>query len=280
MSVSELSGLHPDALKARLGRRSWLGMAAGVFASGLILGSLGWVIAGWIRLPRDWSLYCGGAMLLFAALEIGVQRRSRARLGPVLDLLVECVRHLPADDIGHHRGLPWIAGERGGRRFTALVEWDGGERLRLGLNVHAELSTGLRLVPAEAADRPDRWMTRLRVKHRHRELSDMPAGLIGLSAEPEKAERLWADAPLLVAEARALTGLLLPRAAVLDMQPDGVGWDGPLDDERLDRPQVHGVLDRLVALADHLEALDAPSVAEPSAGEEAAIDDGADSPAR
>ncbi len=245
-------------MRARLGRRSWLGIVLGVAFSGLLLGSLAWVVAGWIQLPRAWVPFCAAAAGLFAVFEIGVQRRSRARLGPVLDLLVDCVEHLPAPEIGHHRGLPWIAGERGGRRFTALVEWDGAERLRLGLTVDVELSTDLRIVPAAAEDRPDRWLSRLRVKHRHRDLSELPPTLVGLSVEPQKAEALWARAPLLAREAERLATDLLPRAAVVDVQPDGVGWDGPLDDPRLDRQRVDETLTRLVALADALHALDGP----------------------
>lgn len=249
-------------MRARLARRSWIGVAFGILFSGLLLGSLAWVVAGWIQLPRAWIPFCGAATLLFAGLEIGVQRRSRTRIAPVLDLLVDCVAQLPAPEIGHHRGLPWIAGQRGGRRFTALVEWDGGERLRLGLTVDAELSTSLRLVPAAAEDRPDRWMSRLRIKHRHRDLSGMPATLIGLSPEPEKAEALWDGTPLFAEEAELLATALLPRAAVVDVQPDGVGWDGPLDEPRLDRERVDATLDRLVALAAMLEASDAAVSAE------------------
>lgn len=241
------------ALRARLGRRSWVGIAAGVAFSGLLLGSLAWVVAGWVQIPRAWLPYCAGAAGLFVALEIGVQRRSRARLGPVLDLLVDCVERLPATEVGQHRGLPWISGERGGRRFTALVEWDGGERLRLGLTVDAELEVSLRLVPAEADDRPDRWLTRLRTRHRHRDVSGLPATLIGLSAEPELAEAAWSAAPDGARSAEALALCLMPRAAVVDLQPDSVGWDGPLGDDRLDVARVHDVLTRLVSLADAVE---------------------------
>ena len=257
MSVTEpvAGSARREVLQARLGRRSWFGAALGILFSGLLLGSLAWVVAGWIQLPRAWIPFCAGAALLFAGLEIGVQRRSRARLAPVLSLLAECVDRLPAPQIGHHRGLPWVAGERGGRRFTALVEWDGGERLRLGLTVDAELDVSLRVVPAEAADRPDRWLSRLRARHRHRDVSDLPPTLIGLSPDPEKAEALWGRSPMLVSEAEALATALLPRAAVVDVQPDGVGWDGPLHEPALDVARIDDVLDRLVALADGLEPL-------------------------
>lgn len=242
------------ALRARLGRRSWLGAAAGVAFSGLVLGSLAWVVAGWVQIPRGWLAYCAVATAAFAALEVGVQRRSRAGLEPVIDLLVDCVHRLPAPEVGQHRGLPWVSGERGGRRFTALVEWDGGERLRLGLTVDAALPVTLRLVPATADDRPDRWLSRLRVRHRHRDVPGLPPSVVGLSPEPALAESLWGADAEAADELEAMTAVLSPRAAVVDVQPEGVGWDGPLDDDRLDITLIDGLLGRLVAVADRLEA--------------------------
>lgn len=247
--------LERPALIARLGRRSWPGVAFAVLAGGLVLGSLAWVVAGWIALPRAWIPYCAGATGLFAVLEIGVQRHSRAPLAPVLELLADCVRRLPATDLGHHRGLPWIGGVRDGRPFTAHVEWHGGERLRLGLTVDARLDASLRLLPADAADPPHRWMSRLRAKHRHRDVSGLPPSLLGLSPDPPAAEALWAADPELARRAEALATRMLPRAAVLDLQPDGVGWDGPLDVEPpLTAEAVDGMLTALIALAERAEA--------------------------
>lgn len=247
--------LDRSALIARLGRRSWPGVAFGVLAGGLILGSLAWVVAGWLGLPRAWIPYCAAATGLFAVLEIGVQRRSRAPLAPVLELLADCVRRLSATDLGHHRGLPWIGGVRDGRPFTVHVEWHGGERLRLGLTVDARLEASLRLVPADADDPPHRWMSRLRTKHHHRDVPDLPPGLLGLSPDPPTAAALWATDPELARRAEALTTRMLPRAAVLDLQPDGVGWDGPLDTEPpLTAEAVEDILTSLIALAERAEA--------------------------
>lgn len=250
----------PDraALIARLGRRSWLGMALGVAASGLLLGTLAWVICGWIGVPRAWIPFIGVAMAIFAALEVGVQRRSRARITPVLALLADCVEALPAPESGLHRGLPWVGGACRGRRFTAHVEWHGAERLRLAITVDAELDTTLRLVPAVADDRPDQWLSRLRIKGRHRDVSGLPPSLIGLSPEPPAAEALWAADAALAEAAEALVTGMLPRAAVLDLQPDGVGWDGPLDGQpALDAARVGALIDQLCALADIAEAASA-----------------------
>lgn len=254
MPATEPAPTDRAALIARLARRRLLGAAAGLVTSALMLGSLAWVIAGWMSLPRAWLPFCLAALALFAALELSVQKNARARLAPALELLADCAARLDRPTLGHLRGLPWIAGALDGRPLTLHIEWDGGERLRLGITVDHPPGLILRLVPAAAVDRPDRWLRRLRTRRRHRDLSDLPPSLIGLAPDPARGEALWARDPAFAAEAEALATRILPRAAVLDLHPEGIAWDGPIDAPALDADAALDIAAALARLAERAAA--------------------------
>ncbi|MCB9527874.1 MAG: hypothetical protein H6701_05650 [Myxococcales bacterium] len=245
--------------RAALGRRPIGGPALAIVVSAAVLTAIAWGVAGWLGLPRHLGAYAGAALLVFALLEIRVQRaRSRRLAAPraVFDALLTAATGPRAGLLG---GLPWVGGRLDGdTRWTAHLEWEGAERLRLALTVQSGCGVELWICATDLDAPPARFAQRLQDRHAHRELPGMPAGLLALAVDSAAAAERWAHDPGLRAEATALVRAAAPHAAALDLRPDAIAWDAP--SEAAPAPAA------LLALADRLARLAAHTRAEPAEG--------------
>lgn len=238
--------------RAALGRRPIGGPALAIVASAAVLTAIAWGVAGWLDLPRHLGAYAGAALLVFALLEVRVQRARNRRLAAPRALFDALLALAAAPRAGLVGGLPWVGGRLDGdTRWTTHLEWEGAERLRLALTVESGCGVELWLCATDLDDPPGRFAQRLRDRHAHREVPGMPAGLLGLAVDPAAAAERWAHDPALRAEAEAVARAAAPHAAALDLRPDAIAWDAP--SEAAHTPAG------LIALADRLARLAAQS---------------------
>lgn len=241
--------MTPSDPLAPLDARPIVGAVAGVIASALVLGAVGWGVAGWLGLPRHALGYVLGALALFAALEVRVQRARARRLRSIGDLLRELGAALDAPRAGWMRGLPWVGGVTpAGHACTVHAAWAGGDRHHIVLTVDLGAEPELWIAADDLDDPPRREAARLRRKHRLRDVDGLPAGLVGLAPDPAAAAAQWAARPEAAGEIEALVRSASPRAASLDLRADAIAWDGPFEVVE-DVDAALATLDRLAALA-------------------------------
>lgn len=234
---------------APLEHRPIVGAIVGVIASALVLGAVGWGVAGWLGVPRHPLGYVLGALAVFGAIEVRVQRARARRLHALGGLLRALGRALDTPRAGWIRGLPWVGGATAaGHACTAHVAWAGADRHRIVLTVDIGAEPELWICAAELDDAPRREIARLRRKHRLLDVDGLPAGLSGLAPAPAAVAERWVERPAAAAEIEALVRHAAPRAVTLDLRADAIAWDAPFDAvEGVDAALA--VLDRLAALA-------------------------------
>lgn len=188
-------------------------------------------------------------LLVFGALEVRDRRADAVRLRAGRALLAAVAARLGPDgapEAGWARGMPYLRGRRGGTPFTLHLETAGLEHLRVGVAIDAEPAEALWIASGHREGFPARWFRKLERRHRHVPVAGVEP-LVALGRRPIAAAELLAR-PGVGEAVRALVEINAPCAAVLDLQPGGLGWDSLLT-PRLDAGVVLGVVDALIGLA-------------------------------
>ena len=207
---------HPAAHTA-LQRRFLISPVISVLAQAALVA----VVARAVGVPLDWPVLGGLALLVFAALEVGVQRARARRLAEVVPLFRGIIDGADAEvRVSWARGLPRI--EAGGEHPFAVHLESAGARLRLGFTVQAHAAASAWLVSRQPEDFPTRLETRL--GSRLRRLSADDATLCALSIEGDAAEVMLAR-PGVLATLRTMLATDAPRAASLEIGTEDIRWD-------------------------------------------------------
>lgn len=244
-----------DRARRALAHRPLIAPALGVIISAAVLTAIAWGVAGWLALPRSFLGYAAAALAFFALLEVRVQRDRTRTLAPARALFDALIGATSAPRAGTLGGLPWVGGRLPDAevRWTAHLEWEGTDRLRLTLTVESGCGVALWLCARDLDDQPTRLVRRLRARHAHHDVPGLPTTLLGLAPDPAAAAERWAVDAALRDEAETLVRLAAPFAAALDLRADAIAWDARLD-ERSTADALVALAARLAGLAAHTRA--------------------------
>ncbi|MCB9545229.1 MAG: hypothetical protein H6706_04965 [Myxococcales bacterium] len=254
--------MHVAAARRALERRPRIAPVLGVIAQAAALTGVGVLVLRGLGEDVPPLALALGALGLFAALEIGVQRRRARRDGPLRALfgaLIDALGEAAEPTLTWPRGLPCLRAVVDDRHFAIHLE-SAGERLRVAMTATATPAAHLWLVSRQPEDYPHKLEARL-ARHLRR-LSVDDATLCALSADPEPAEALLAR-PGVADHLRALLAEDAPAAATVEVSPDAVRWDAALT-PRITAPRLLDVARRLPPLVE-VEAAEAEGEADDEA---------------
>ncbi len=241
-----------DDIRRVLGARPWWGALVAVPLTAVLAGVLAHMAASAFGVEAGIGWFVGGALVLFALLEVDVRRQGARRAGPARVLVTELVDRLrTAGEPGSvhatwRAGLPVLRGLVRARPFVVHFEVARRGRLRVVVLLETAPPAQLWLISRQPEDFPQRWVGRATRRGAVREVPDAPPATLALSVDPEAAAALLSR-PDFVAPALTLVNLNAPVSAMLDLQSDVIGWDTLLTD-RVDGGVVFEVLAGLDAL--------------------------------
>lgn len=212
--------------RAALNRTRWPWSVAGVIACTAGLTALGI----WLT-DFDPRILAGLALVVFTALEFGVQRSGARRRATAKALIASLIDRVDQPTAGWMRGLPFLRGLVDGRAFALTFE-STGERLRAGLTVAALVKTPVFLASVLPEDHPEKLIMTLMTRRAYVVFDADGPDLRALALQPDVASEYYdvdAMRPILTANA--------PYTTTLDAGFETVRWDTLLTD-RVDADRI------------------------------------------